>query len=86
MFPFNRRKVTDDGALYESSDVEWFWTHHDPPERFASKQRIRAGLGYRFNYAWRAEALYVWDRARDSADAEFTRADSALDIRVSRVW
>lgn len=86
LFPFNRRKVTDDGALYESADVEWFWTRHDPPERFASKQRIRAGLGYRFNYAWRGEALYVWDRARDSADAEFTRADSALDIRVSRVW
>jgi hypothetical protein len=85
-FPLNRGRMTDAGALYASSDVEWFWTRHDPPERFASKQRIRAGLGYRWSFGWRAELLYVWDRTRDSAEARFTRADSALDIRVRRVW
>jgi hypothetical protein len=30
--------------------------------------------------------MYVWDRTRDSAEARFTSADSALDIRVRRVW
>jgi hypothetical protein len=63
-FPFNRPRVTDDGALYETADVEWFWTHHDPPERFANEQRVRAGGGYRWNYAWRLDVLYVWDRSR----------------------
>jgi hypothetical protein len=82
----NRPRTTDDGAVYATSDVEFFWTHKDPPERFASKERIRAGLGYRHSLAWRFEALYVWDRSRDSADQGFTTAHNAIDIRVRRVW
>jgi hypothetical protein len=85
-FPFNRARVTDDGAVYENADIEWFWPHHDPPERFANKQRIRAGVGYRWSYAWRLEALYVWDRSRDSAESGFTTDDHALDMRLRRVW
>jgi hypothetical protein len=86
LFPVNRARVTDDGALYGSADAEWFWTHHDAPERFASKQRIRAGVGYRWNYAWRLETLYVRDRSRDSAQSGFTTDDVAVDIRLRRVW
>jgi hypothetical protein len=65
---------------------KWFWTHHHPPERFANKQRVRAGVGYRWNYAWRLETLYVWDRSRDSAHSGFSTNDSAVDIRLRRVW
>jgi hypothetical protein len=86
LFPVNRTRVTDSGALYGSADVEWFWTHHDPPERFANKQRVRVGAGYRWNYAWRLETLYVWDRSRDSAESGFTTNDGAIDIRLRRVW
>jgi hypothetical protein len=85
-FPVNRPRVTDEGALYASALVEWFWTHTDPPERFANKQRVRLGAGYRRNYAWRLEVLYVWDRARDSAESGFTATDHAFDIRLQRVW
>jgi hypothetical protein len=85
-FPINRRRVTDNGAWYATSDTEWFWTHADPSERFANRQRIRAGIGQRWNYAWRAELLAVWDRSRDSAHAGFTTGDIAVDMRLTRVW
>src|SRR5262249_14785273 len=85
-FPLNRARVTDDGALYVPADAEWFWTQHDPPERFANKQRVRVGLGYRWNFAWRLETLYVWDRSRDSAHSAFTTNAHVADVRVWRVW
>jgi hypothetical protein len=86
LVPLNRPRITDDGASYVTSDAEWFWTHHDQAERFANKERVRIGLGHRYSFAWRAEALYVWDRSRDSADDGFTTADHALYVRIRRVW
>jgi hypothetical protein len=86
LFPVNRQRVTDNGAWYKSADAEWFWTHQDPPERFANKQRVRAGVGYRWNYAWRLETLYVWDRSRDSAQDGFTTDDTAVNVRVRHAW
>jgi hypothetical protein len=49
----------DDGAVSAQSDWEWFIPVSDPAERFASKQRIRAGLTYRHDVAWRFAALYI---------------------------
>jgi len=86
LFPLNRSRITDDGATYALADVEWFWPRNGPDERFANKQRIRAGIGYRRSYLRRFESLYVWDRSRDSANEGFTTADHAFDLRVRRVW
>jgi hypothetical protein len=86
LFPVNRPRITDDGATYLQADVEWFWTRTNPDERFASQQRIRAGVGYRRSRPWRFWALYVWDRSRDSANEGFTTAYHALDVEVKRVW
>jgi hypothetical protein len=85
-YPINRRRMTDDGAIYATGDGEWFWTEEDQSERFASKQRIRVGIGHRRSYRWRFEALYVWDRSRHTATDGFTTADSAVDVQVKRVW
>ena len=46
-FPVNRVRTTGDGVIYAASDAEWFWSQTDPAERFANKQRVRAGLGRR---------------------------------------
>ena len=46
-YPMNRRRLTDDGATYVTGDAEWFWTEEDPDERYASKQRVRVGIGHR---------------------------------------
>jgi hypothetical protein len=86
LYPLNRSSITDSGAVYVLSDVEWFWPRNNPDERFANQQRIRAGLGYRRDRAWRFETLYVWDRSRNSANEGFTSAYHAVDLRVRRVW
>ena len=86
LFPLNRSRITDDGVTYALADVEWFWPRNNPVERFANKQRIRAGIGHRHSFSWRFESLYIWDRSRDSASEGFTTANHALDLRVRRVW
>jgi len=86
LFPVNRPRITNDGVVYGSADVEWFWSPQGVPERFANKQRVRACVGYRWNYAWRLETLLVWDRSRDSAENAFSTVDAALDVRLRRVW
>jgi uncharacterized protein DUF2490 len=86
-FPINRPRVTDDGAIYAMSDAEWFRTPSNPPnERYASKKRVRAGVGQRFSRAWRVEGLYIWDEAPDSIDTGFTTSGNVVQITIRRVW
>ncbi len=82
VFPLNHRKLTDDKTFYTMSDWEWFIPLSDVQERFANKQRIRAGLGYRQNFKWQFEALYIWTRSRKNADEDFTTSDNIIDIRI----
>jgi hypothetical protein len=86
LYPMTRPRITDNGATYLIGDAEWFWPVDEPDERFASKQRVRGGIGYRHSFGWRFEALYIWDRARDSAEEGFTSSDQAFDVKVRRVW
>jgi len=86
LYPFNRPRVTDNGAIYALGDAELFSTAEDLQERFASKQRLRVGGGYRRNYPWRFETLYIWDRSRHAAAEPFTAGNHAVDVRVRRVW
>jgi hypothetical protein len=51
----NKEKFTEDDARYLIADWEWFVPLGDPTERFANRQRIRSGLGYRRNVKWRFE-------------------------------
>ena len=84
--PLNRARLTDDGARYWLVDWEWFIPLGEPDERFANKQRIRAGLGYRRNLAWRFEALYIWTRSRNTIEDGFKTSDNIVDIRLKRVF
>ena len=84
--PLNKEKLTDDRARYLLADWEWFMPVSEPEERFANKQRIRTGLGYRRSFAWRFEALYMWTRSRNTIEEGFKTDDNAIDIRVKRVW
>jgi len=85
-YSITRPRITDDGATYLLADVEWFWPLEDPDERYANRQRIRTGFGYRRNVAWRFEALYIWNRSRNTIDEGFTTSDNIIDFRVKRVW
>ena len=77
----DRRRVR-----YVLADWEWFIPLGEPDERFANKQRIRAGLGYRRSFAWRFEALYIWSRSRNTIEDGFTTNDNSIDVRVKRVF
>jgi hypothetical protein len=86
-FPLNRPKVSADGATYVLANWEWFIPlNGDADERFANKQRVRAGIGYRRDLHWRFEALYIWGRSRNTMDQPFTTNDHIIDIRVKRVF
>ena len=63
--PLNRERMIEDGARYVLADWEWFVPLDDPEERFANRQRVRAGIGYRRSLNWRLEALYIWTRSHD---------------------
>ncbi len=84
--PLNKEKISDDGARYILADWEWFIPLDEPEERFASRQRVRAGIGYRRSFAWRFEVLYIWNRSRDTIGEGFTTSDNIIDIRFKRVF
>ena len=54
--------------------------------RFAGKQRIRAGFGYRHSAAWRYQLLYMWTRSRNTIEQGFTTTENILDFQVKRVF
>jgi len=52
------------------------------PERFATKRRVRLGLGYRLNYTWRFEVLAMRDEARATLEDEIEVDAYMLDLRL----
>ena len=86
-FPLNRALMTSDGARYLLADWDWFIPlPDDVTERFANKQRVRAGIGWRRNREWRFEALYIWERSLDTINDGFTTSDNVINLRVKRVF
>ena len=86
LVPLNKERLTHDGARYLLADWEWFIPLDDPAERFANRQRIRAGIGYRRSFNWRFEALYMWTRSRNTIEEGFTTSENIIDIRVKRLF
>lgn len=84
--PINKERVSDDGAHYLLADWEWFIPLGEPEERFASKHRVRAGLGYRHSFTWRLEILGIWNRSRNTITDSFTTSNYILDFRLKRVF
>lgn len=81
-YPFNRARTTDDGAVYLTTDAEIFVPLDGAPNGgWFDQLRVRTGAGYRRSFAWRVEALYIWDGKRSGTGA--LAADyHAVDIRV----
>jgi Protein of unknown function (DUF2490) len=86
LMPINKASITDDGAGYWLADWEWFIPLDDAEERFANRQRIRGGIGYRRNFNWRYELLYIWTRSRDTLDTGFSTNENIIDVRVKRLF
>ena len=83
-FALNRSDLGADGVWYAIGDIEWFVPFDEPeaPQRFATKRRVRLGLGYRHSFRWRFDVLFMADNARDTLDG-VTEADARMiDVRV----
>jgi hypothetical protein len=79
----NHADLSQDRTLYGIADIEGFVPlGPDLSERFASKVRVRAGLGYRFQYGLRAEVLYIRDSNRQTKDDPFGTDSNILDMKL----
>lgn len=82
-FPINNDNMSIKGTLYFMTDVEAFIPlSAQVAESFASKARFRIGLGFRANYNWRIEILYIRDWARDTLEETGSVDIHAIDLRV----
>ena len=57
-----------------------------PRERFANRQRIRVGLGYRHTVRWRFEALYICNPITDTTGEPFKTSDNIVNFGVKHVF
>ena len=79
----NHAELSLDKTLYLIADVEMFVPlSDDVPERFATKRRTRAGLGYRRDPKWRFEVLYIRDGTRTTDEGSFATAANIVDFRL----
>lgn len=79
----NHADFAQDQLLYGIFDVEGFIPLNDGvSERYPSKIRGRAGLGYRLRYQTRFELLYIRDSHRDAPGSAKTPTSNALDARL----
>jgi Protein of unknown function (DUF2490) len=86
-YPLNRMKTTEDGAIYVTSDIEAF-VRLDTPVRggHLSQLRFRSGLGYRRNFGWRFETLYVVNARRNNTSGALEVNAQAIDIKLVRAF
>jgi hypothetical protein len=84
-YPFNRRRTTDDGAIFWTGDNEQFIPFDRAPgDALVSNERIRTGFGYRQNFAWRYQALYVWNGTRHAGSGPLVPQNWAISLKVLR--
>jgi hypothetical protein len=79
----NNGSLSQDGTLYLIADAEFYVPLGDEtPERFSTKFRGRAGLGYRFDYRKRLEFLYIRDNSRSTLEEDFEEDANIFDFRL----
>ncbi len=71
ILPITKKSYNEDKDLYailRSEVFENFKT--DIQERFQSTFKQHLGLGYRFNYTWRFDAVYIYQESYNSIEAD----------------
>jgi hypothetical protein len=81
--PLDVRSYDSDSMWYTIADAEVFITmDQDVSERFANRMRLRAGLGRKFSYNWRAELIYTLQRSRDALGDDDPSTDNIIRLRL----
>ena len=84
-YPLNRPKITDDGALYLTSDAELFMPiDQDLKGGVINGLRLRTGFGYRESFGLRYEVLYIWNGQRTTDSGAMAANFHAIDVRIRR--
>jgi hypothetical protein len=83
-FALNEPSLATDGVWYLMADGEYYTPIGDDEsaERFATKYRLRLGIGYRLNYDWRFEVVAMRDEARETLEDEIEVDAYILDLRL----
>jgi hypothetical protein len=85
--PINHADLTADRTFYVLADVEAFVPiGPGVEERFASKYRLRVGLGYRINARQRVDLLYLRDSVRHTHEETRHATAQAFDVRYRVVF
>lgn len=75
--PLNKKRISEDHALYVTSFVEFFYQNEDDvQERFSNRFWLRLGLGYKLNHNISFELLYSRQDSRNTFTTdidEFTK-------------
>ncbi len=84
IIPINQRSmVAKDKLLYSILDAEGFIViDQDVKERFANRYRLRAGMGYRFNYNFRLELVYTLQESRNTIEGDIVTLDQIFRLRL----
>jgi Protein of unknown function (DUF2490) len=86
-YVLNRQRTTEAGAWIAIADYEYFIPiDGSVHERYASRHRVRAGIGYRWSVDWRVDLLYFYQRSRDTNEDAFDNTDNIIDIRIRRAY
>lgn len=82
--PLNKKSMfAGDDLWYLILDVESFIVmDNDVNERFANRFRFRTGVGYRFNYNFRAEFIYTLQESKNTLDDDHYTADNIFRFRL----
>jgi len=80
----NKADYNAEGTLYMIADLEAFIPLGDAvAERYASRWRVRLGLGYALSYRYRIEALYIRNADRQTLEEEvYEISSNAVDARL----
>ena len=86
IIPINQNSYFKDNLWYAVTDIEWLFVSTDLEERFANRFRLRLGVGYRLNYSFRFEVLYMNQQSRNGIDESFSSSDNMIRIRLKHYW
>jgi hypothetical protein len=86
-YAFNRARTTEPGAVTGIFDWEYFIPiDRNLRERYASRHRLRAGVGFRPVREWRMDLIYLWQRSRNTIEEHFDNIDHVLNLRLRRAF
>lgn len=81
----NRKSFDQNKLWYGIADAEWFATlANDQEETFADRGRLRVGLGYKLNYTYRFELVYILQLSRNTIEDDFNGTVNIFNFRFKQ--